>query len=394
MIRTANNLRVLLIADVYPPAICGIGDYSAKLAAALVDRGVDVHVLTKSVDGAPAEEELDGVVVHRLARHWTFADVQPILHAAGDLGPGTIVHLQYPSLTGYERRPMINLLPAVFRTLKRRFPLVVTMHGFHEHRMRWRMRALPMLWANNALVFVHRRDQEMASRWAPLSARRSAMIPIASNVEAAKLDAAARDQVRAELGFSPSDCVAVYFGEVRPEKGPHVLLSTVEGCRERCPQAKALIISTVGTHKHELTSYEREVLAKLDRGSREGWAKLARAETSECAGQLLQAADIAVFPFTMGAGENRGSLIAAVVNGAPVLTTRGESTPPSYEENFGVETVSAEDSAAFSARLIELIESPTDRAVLAAKARGAAGRFSWSSVADQTIEVYRKCLAL
>jgi glycosyltransferase involved in cell wall biosynthesis len=394
MIRAADNMKVLLIADVFPPGICGIGDYSARLARALTTRGVDVHVLTKFVDGASAEEEIDGVFVHRLAQHWTFADVQPILQTAGKMGAGTIVHLQYPSLTGYERRPMINLLPAVFRTIKRRFPVVVTMHGFHEHRLRWRMRTLPMLWANNALVFVHRRDQEMASRWAPLKAARSTMIPIASNVDAVQMDHATRDEIRAEFGFAANDCVAVYFGEVRPDKGLHLLLSAVESCRQSQPNAKALVISTVGTHKHELTTYEREMLAKLDQGSREGWAKLARAETPDRAAQLLQASDIGVFPFTLGAAENRGSLLAAVVNGLPVLTTRGVSTPEGYESDFGVETVPANDQDALTARLNELIESATTRLAMAEKARGAAARFSWTSVADQTIEVYRKCLAL
>jgi glycosyltransferase involved in cell wall biosynthesis len=394
MIRAANNMKVLLIADVFPPGICGIGDYSAKLAGALTARGVEVNILTRHVEGAPAEEEVDGVMVHRLARQWTFSDVQPIMRAASAMGPGTVVHLQYPSLTGYDRRPMINLLPAVFRTIKRRFPLVVTMHGFHEHRMRWRMRALPMLWANSALVFVHRRDQEMANRWAPFSTRRSAMIPIASNVDSAEITQTVRNELRAELGFNANDCLAVYFGEVRPDKGLHLLLSAVESARQRGASAKALVISTVGTHKHELTSYERDMLAKLDRGNREGWAKLARAETSERAAQMLQASDIGVFPFTMGAAENRGSLLAAVVNGLPVLTTRGVSTPTGYELDFGVETVAADDQNALTSRLAELVESSSARAALAEKARAAGGRFSWTSVADQTIEVYRKCLAL
>jgi glycosyltransferase involved in cell wall biosynthesis len=268
------------------------------------------------------------------------------------------------------------------------------MHGFHEHRKRWRMRALPMLWANSALVFVHRRDQELANRWAPFSTRRSTMIPIASNVDPVDVNQTAREQLRAELGFGADDRVAVYFGEVRPDKGLHLLLSAVESTRRRSANAKALVISTVGTHKHELTSYEREMLAKLDQGSREGWAKLARAETSERAAAMLQAADIGVFPFTLGAAENRGSLLAAVVNGLPVLTTRGISTPNGYENEFGVETVPADDQTALTLRLTELMESSPARAALAEKARAVRGRFSWTSVADQTIEVYRKCLAL
>ncbi|MCC7086358.1 MAG: glycosyltransferase family 4 protein [Pirellulales bacterium] len=394
MICAANNMKVLLISDVFPPGICGIGDYSAKLASALAARGVEVNVLTKFIPGAPPEEEIDGIAVHRLARHWTLADARPVLQIADQLGPGTIVHLQYPSLTGYERRPMINLLPAIFRTLKRQFPLVVTMHGFHEHRMRWKLRALPMLWTNTALVFVHRRDRELASRWAPFSARRSVMIPIASNVEAVNLDRSTREQLRWEYGFAGNDIVAAYFGEVRPDKGLHSLLSAIESCRRRKLNAKVLVISTVGTQLHGMSSYEREMLAKLDQAARDGWASLARAETSERVAQLLQVSDLAVFPFTLGAAENRGSVLAAIINGLPVLTTRGISTPIHYEADFGVETVAAGDQCALNSQLVKLIESPVARAALADKSRGAAGRFSWSHIADQTIEVYRKCLTM
>ena len=110
MIRAANKLRVLMIADEYPPTICGIGDYSACLATALAAKGVEVNVLTKAVAGLPTEENADGVGILRLAKDWTLKDVQPILNAARRSGAGTIVHVQYPSLTNYGRRLMINLI--------------------------------------------------------------------------------------------------------------------------------------------------------------------------------------------------------------------------------------------------------------------------------------------
>ncbi len=99
MIRSAEQLRVLLVADEYPPSICGIGDYTANLARALAATGVEVSVLTKTVANQPAQETVDGVNIHRLANGWTAQDVRPILRAAGALGRGAIVHVQYPSLT-------------------------------------------------------------------------------------------------------------------------------------------------------------------------------------------------------------------------------------------------------------------------------------------------------
>jgi glycosyltransferase involved in cell wall biosynthesis len=394
MIRSAEKLRVLLVADEYPPSICGIGDYTANLARSLVDKGVHAAVLTKTLKGQPDQESIDGVEVYRMADGWTAKDVRPILRAAGALGPDSIVHIQYPSLTNYHRRLMINLLPPLFRTMRRSNPLVVTMHGFHEHRLRWRLRVLPMLWANSALIFVHPRDQKQALRWSPLAAGRSSLIPIASNVPAITTDQAHRHQVRLELGLRPDDWVAVYFGEVRPDKGLHILLDAVEAIHRRGLPAKAMVISTIGTHPHALSAYEQQMLQRLDQGKQENWAMLVRAETPQKAAEFLQAADVAAFPFTLGAAENRGSLMAAVVNGLPVLTTRGISTPPDYEHTYGVETVAADDVAAFAERLETLLSSEQDRTELAGKAKVAGERFSWSAIADQSIEVYRKCLSV
>jgi glycosyltransferase involved in cell wall biosynthesis len=392
MSRPAESISVLMIVDEFPPSICGIGDYTANLARALVSKGVTVNVLTKAIAGLPERETVDDVNVHRLAHGWTAKDARTILRVAGALEPGAIVHVQYPSLTNYHRRVMINLLPPMFRTMRRGNPLVVTMHGFHEHRLRWRLRVLPMLWANSAVVFVHPRDQQLATRWSPLAARRWKLIPIASNMPTLQPDATRREQVRAELGLNANEPVVSFFGEVRPDKGLPTLLNAVGSLHRGGVPCKALIISTIGTHTHGLNAYEREILARLETGSREGWAMLVRAETSRRVAEVLQASDVAAFPFTLGAAENRGSLMAAVANGVPVLTTRGSSTPTGYESTYGVETVDANDQAAFAARLEALLGSPEQRANLAAKACSAAARFSWSSIADQSIEVYRKCL--
>jgi glycosyltransferase involved in cell wall biosynthesis len=249
-----------------------------------------------------------------------------------------------------------------------------------------------MMWVNSAIVYVHPRDQAMARRWAPLSSRRSTLIPIASNVPALAPDEDRRRRVRAELGIGDDEYVAVFFGEVRPDKGVQHLLDAAEGMHRRGIKARAVVVSTVGTHDFGLNSYEKEILSRLEVGTRESWALLARAETPVRAAEILHASDLAAFPFTMGAAENRGSLMAAVVNAVPVLTTRGISTPPNYEADYGAETVPAAEPTKFAARLESLLCCPADRAALKAKAEAAAGRFTWSRIAEQTIEVYRQCL--
>ena len=88
MIRSAETIRVLSVVDEYPPSICGIGDYSAALARALVDKGVEVEILTKAVSGLPSRETVDGVAIQRSANGWRWADLRPILRTADELASG------------------------------------------------------------------------------------------------------------------------------------------------------------------------------------------------------------------------------------------------------------------------------------------------------------------
>ena len=401
-------LGVLMIVNVFPPGVCGVGDYSACLARALAARGVGVRVLTKAVDGAAPRESLDGFEVCRLAGRWTFADLRPVLEAADALGPAAIVHVQYPSRTGYHRQPMINLLPALVRIARPRHPVVVTMHEYHEHRLRWRARVLPMLLGPSALVAVRKADYRLLAPWLRMARSPVAMVPIASNIPATRLSNADRQAIRRELGFGEESLVLVFFGDVRPDKGVHSLLNAAQAVRRQGLDVRVLVISScqlsvvscqnankrqLPTDNYQLSTdnYQAAVLARIEAGRRSGWVTLARGPGASPVASLLGAADLAVFPFTLGASENRTSLLAATANGLPVLTTRGPSTPPGYEAAYGVATVPAGDDDALIQEVSRLAHRPEARTELRHKALAAGHNPSWDKVAEQTIAVYEKC---
>jgi glycosyltransferase involved in cell wall biosynthesis len=406
--------RVLMIVDVFPPEICGIGDYSACLARAMAERGVGVRVLTKAINGAGAMQTsswaceghghedvamppstVDGFDVRRIGGRWGFADFRRVLAEADAMGPETIIHVQYPSRTGYGRRPMINLLPALVRIARPSHKIVVTMHEYHEHRLRWRARVLPMLLGPSALIAVRSVDCRRISSWLRLmrpwrtdseSLPPVAMVPVASNIPAARLSDADRQTLRRELGLGQESLVLTFFGDVRPDKGVHSLLDAAQAVRRQGLDVRVLVIGAVGddgirdwglgirgcepgamptsswacdAHGHEdvamppprpRSPYQAAVLERIEAGRQAGWAALVRGPDAWRVASLLHAADLAVFPFTLGASENRTSLLAATANGLPVLTTRGPSTPPGFEAAYGVATVPAGDQDALVPR--------------------------------------------
>src|SRR6185503_19813587 len=59
--------RALILSWEYPPLIeGGLARHVRKLSEALVDFGVEVHVLTRGGEESPADERMNGVFVHRI----------------------------------------------------------------------------------------------------------------------------------------------------------------------------------------------------------------------------------------------------------------------------------------------------------------------------------------
>src|SRR5919107_1053298 len=60
-------MRPLILSWEYPPLIeGGLARHVRKLAENLADQGVEPHVLTRGHEESPAEEEVNGVMVHRV----------------------------------------------------------------------------------------------------------------------------------------------------------------------------------------------------------------------------------------------------------------------------------------------------------------------------------------
>lgn len=376
--------RVILVVGDFPPAINGIGDYSAQLARALAARHHRVAVVTSATTAAGARWTADGVDVRRAVSAWTLRHAGEVLRALGPLEPGSIVHFQYPS-PSYRRNVMINLLPALLRARQPQVRVVVTVHEFRLQSPQWRARVLPMLLGAHGLIFADPDDQPRVSRWTFATRPSAATIPIGSNITPGHSSPWLRSEWRRELGVEPAEPLAVYFGELYEHKGIFELLESVKRVRARGLPLRLLVVSGSRTGTADYTERARR---RVQEAAQQGWTTVCWNLPPEMVSRSLQAADVAVFPFTRGATRQRGSLIAAICHHLPTITTDGPMTPRGFADEFGVRLVPARDEEALSRTLQHVLTSERERERLRRAAAAASEHFSWDRIAGETAAFY------
>ncbi|HYL41607.1 MAG TPA: glycosyltransferase, partial [Candidatus Binatus sp.] len=130
-------MKVLMVAQWYPPIVGGEELHVANLSRALVDRGHDVMVATLRQTGLPAEERRDGVRIVRLE-----GALQRIEGLFADAGRRSAAPMPDPVLTAQLDRVVREWGPDVIHAhnwlvhavapirAARGIPLVQTLHDF------------------------------------------------------------------------------------------------------------------------------------------------------------------------------------------------------------------------------------------------------------------------
>jgi len=380
-----------MIVGKYPPLISGIGDYTERLAQEFVKLKHQVTVVTSEVDYKDGYLLSDGVDVRRIISGWRMSEIKRILNIIDEMGPDTLVHIQYGCPMN-RRRPMINLLPILLRLLRREITIVLTLHEFRQQRLRWRIRASLMIFAAQGLIFVDPLDRRFLQRLTRLSKTKIKCIPIAPSIQPIPATKYKRQVWRKNLGLDEKNPIIVYFGGITPQKGFLDLLVAVSKLRGESLPVKLLVIGAFEPYIKYHVRYENMARKALGDGIKDGWVILVDKSPPDVVSSCFHASDVAAFPFTNGARSNRGSLLTAIAHGLPVVTTRGVETQKGFDEQYGVELVPARDVKALSLCLKSIILSEEKKKALKSKALKAAKQFSWASIAYITLEFYNSLI--
>ncbi|MBC7263249.1 MAG: glycosyltransferase family 4 protein [Chloroflexi bacterium] len=385
-------MRVVLLTAEYPPQQGGVGDFTRELGRALCSLGAEIVVVTGVGDSEPSEP----LPVHRVIPNWGWR-CWPAIHQYVQTLHADVVHIQYQT-AAYHLHPAINLYPLASRWVRRRVPIVVT---FHDVRVPYLFpKAGPLrAWVNKALaresqvaIATNREDFLQLRAW--MRPREPHLIPIGSNICPHPPADYNRDAWRARWGVRAEDWLLGYFGFLNASKGGETLIRALRLLVDTGKPAMLLMIGgRTGSSDPTNIAYAAGIDRLIEESGlrkRVQWTGYTPAE--EVSANLL-ATDVVVLPYRDGASFRRGSFMAALAHGLPIVTTYPQVETPELVDGENVALVSVDDAEAIAARVTTLMSDPQVRQRLREGARKLSELFRWEKIAQQTLEVYRAVLA-
>jgi glycosyltransferase involved in cell wall biosynthesis len=316
---------------------CGVKDYALRLAEALGECDVEAEVL------AP--------------RSWTTKDVLPFLKTLRERN-FDILHLQYPSI-GHRA----SLWPHLMGRMNLGGKFVVTLHEYTALYRRHQASTRLFPWTAERLLFTT--DTEMEKFGQSRVAQQA--IFIGSNVPPFP-------------GIRQRNANVLHFGQIRANKGIEEFLALALRSQE---SGLPFTFQVIGSVAERQAPYCKKLRAETT--ARVEWTI---DPSSDEVARIMAGSLAAYLPFPDGATYRRGSLLAALTNGLPVLTRIGPDTPPELV-SVTLPTAGVEDALAHLERLHNF---PNEAKNLGSAAKMFSHRFSWTRIAQMHKQIYNDVL--
>ena len=382
----SKSPHILFVTGEYPPMTGGVGAYTQALGQALVALGVQVSVFT-AIGAGPARTD-GGVTIYPRVKRWRRKAMRQAAALAQEIGADWI-HVQYQT-AAFRMNPNINWASATWQQQG-----LSTAWTYHDLRypylfpkagdtLRVMINLLPVK-VCDLLIFTNEPDRDLVS----LERSDAVAIPIGSNIAALPFTGEQREARRQLRGYGPTDLVVGYFGFLNRSKGGLTLLHTLHALAKSGSPTRLLMIGDrVGASDPTNFAYLQEVealartLGVADQIQWTGFQPDAEVSAD------LAACDVILLPYTDGASLRRGSLMAALAQGCPIVTTTPQVPVPELVDGQDLCYVPANDAQAAAQAIRRLAANPALAAKLGDHARQASTQFTWESIARQHLDLY------
>lgn len=373
---TARQLRIGFITGEYLPMTGGVGAFTHILARTLASQGHEIHVLTDERGYQPHA----GITLNASVRGWGLAALRMAHTWAAGLD---VVAVQYQT-AAYGMSPVVHWLPDVVHPI----PVVTTFHDLRYPYLfpkagglrPWIVRRLAR--ASAGVIATNHEDSD-ALGFHP----HAALIPIGSNIASVAQTDADRAAVRLQLGIDADTFTIAYFGFINTSKGVATLIDALNLAAQSGLRWRVIMI---GDREGASDPTNRAYAAQIDHqiaryGLQDAVLWTGYADEADVSAYLYAANCIAL-PYRDGASLRRGTLMAALTAGRPIITTRPSVAIPDFIDGENMLLVSPDDAPALLTTLRRLAEDSLLQHHLSAGAGLLANNFGWDEIARRTVD--------
>jgi glycosyltransferase involved in cell wall biosynthesis len=370
-----------LLTVEYPPVCGGVADYTHQLAHALATAGDDVTVWVPAGTGPEHETHASGVHVRLLSDRFG-PRAKRELDEAWRESPGTVLLQYIPTALG-RRRTNLSFCRWLLARHRSGDDIRVMFHEpyfYFTLRRPW-LNAVAISHRAMAVALVRASDRIYISTetWlrylAPYGKLNHVQVlPIPATVPGSASPDAIHGFRRA-IGAGQGEAVIGHFGTYGDHVA-HELLPALETIVRRLPSARLALLGA-GSDRFLATLQSKVPAARAYASGHLAPADVAAA---------LRACDLVVQPYPDGVTTRRTSVMAALLNGVPVVTTDGALTEPVWKRSGGVSLVPAGRPSAIEAAAVALALDSDVRGALAIRGRRL---YEQTFSIDRTVAVLR-----
>lgn len=377
----------------------GVGAFTCEIARELAALDHDVHIFTSRaarpetttyrISSLSQPIDLTFALVYPFVRNWRWSALAQVvdwtIRQRLDL-----VNIQYQAAAYNMRSPAVNLLPWRLRGVAK---TVVTFHDLRVPYLfpkagRLRETAVHVMakHANGVIVTNHADYQTLQGLG--MEGDRLRQIPIGSNIATYTPGAHEIAAVRTELGLTPADYLLGYFGFVNESKGADILIQALADVGK---QTHLVFIggqtgSSDATNQRFLDQLQGQITA-LGLSKRIHWTGFM---PDQLVSTYLHAADMMVMPYRDGVSLRRGTLMAVLAHGRPLITTEPITPTPELIHGEHAWLVAPDEVDALISAIQMLQAEPWLRQRLGSGATEVADLFTWDKIARETAVFYAK----
>lgn len=288
------------------------------------------------------------------------------------------IHMEYPGDL-YGKTFLASFIPYLVKCYNKKNKAEITcnvrLHEFSRARFLRKIAILPILWFASSVYVPAQKDRNITSRF---GGKRVHSTTIGTNIK-----------VVSNEFIGHKEKVVSYFGSVYPGKGIEKLLRVWKMLGDQDSVYKFKIIGDVGTEEtNHFSEYHRQVWKWIEQYGLHDKIEVTGYLSDEKVSEEISKSYVAVLPYEDGLTLRRGSFLAYLAHGIPIVTALGDDEANElFLEHAGVSMVDSEiDFCNAVKKYCEMTE--TELKDINIDNKELSSHFDWNKIAEKFLNDY------